>query len=103
MKLDSMSRNAVLFTSAVGNQFVVKSIQEARERLVEITSPAIFKFPSLSLGADDLDQFNAFAAEAKSKQVFLQYDEADFLMSKAERLQTVLSSLEAAPFIKKSE
>jgi hypothetical protein len=95
--------DAAVLTAAYRNSFIVKSIYEARERLAEVAPPALFQFPQFSLGAEDLAEFNAFAAEVRSKQIVLKYNEADFLQSKAERRETVLRSLEAASIIKKSK
>ena len=95
--------DAAVLTSAFRNSFIVKTIQEARTRLAEVTPPALFQFPQFSLGAEDLEEFNAFAAEVRSKQIVLKYNEADLLQPKAERRETVLRSLEAAPVIKRSK
>ncbi|WP_240224702.1 hypothetical protein [Rheinheimera hassiensis] len=95
--------DAAVLTSAYRNIFIVKTIKEARQRFAEVTPPALFQFPQFSLGAEDLEEFNVFAAEVRSKQIVLKYNEADFLKSKASRRETVLRSLEAATVIKNSK
>jgi hypothetical protein len=95
--------DAAVLSSAIRNSFIVKSIQEARSRLAEVTPPALFQFPQFSLGAEDLEDFNAFAAEIRGKQIALKYNEADFLQSKTERRESVIRSLESAPIIKRSK
>ena len=93
--------DAAVLTSAYRNSYIVKTVQEAKQRLTEVNPPALFHFPQFSLGAEDLEEFSAFALEVRSKQIVLKYDDADFLQSKTERRETVLKSLEAAPLIKK--
>lgn len=95
--------DAAVLTSAYRNSCIVKTVQEARERLAEVTPPALFHFPQFSLGAEDLEEFRAFAAEVCNKQIVLEYDEAGFLQSKSEQSETVLRALESAQVIIKSK
>lgn len=83
------------------NRVTVKSIQEAQERLVEVEKPALFVFPSKSLGSDDLDQLMSLQLEAARHKVAVICDEADFLQTKADRLQTTLRLFETGRLVKK--
>ncbi|MAA93993.1 MAG: hypothetical protein CML22_06745 [Rheinheimera sp.] len=90
-------------SAASRNRVTVKSIQEARQRLTGVEKPALFVFPSQSLGSDDLDLLMSLQLEAARNKVAIKCDEADFLQTKAERLQSALRLFETGRLVKKSK
>lgn len=80
-----------LYATAAKNRLVVKTIAEAKLRIDEATSPTLLIFPSLSLGVEHRSELMALADYGLSKDVIVQFDEADLLQTTDQRLRSAAS------------